>query len=492
MGRGATFDQLSTSMGTTLPEQPDAPDYAEANREGIYTDIETLPIRRSVDQAARLGQKLEYVDPRTGQPVSADFTGLGDIEYAKAAAQLALDTNQQIQRGQIALRQGTVFDPRTYAEKNPGLIKYYNDHAAELANIDDKASNAQWKAKSLDEFLQKHWDLAGRTEGLQGGETSLGELNAAQTAREIRAADPLAYDTRQELTRQLLGALNEKDAPIQADSNLLAAADALRNQKLDPRLGTLFDEAASKYQTDVTDSSTDALNFGLQQALAEYQLGGKLDEASKRELTDSVRAGQASRGNFLGDAAATVEAMEMGSAAERRKQQRLGQLLDVQGRAFGQNTQLRADRLNALNSRYGTLQGLQGSAFNQQQAILGNALNAAQTAAQEQRNARQETYGRQQQKFANASAFVLGMPVTNQFGALGSAQQGSVGFTPITGAASATLNANAGNQAAQFAQGNYNTAANMWNTAANVAAQDNASKMGLIGSIGGAALGAMI
>ncbi|WP_404422900.1 hypothetical protein [Nibricoccus sp. IMCC34717] len=466
-------------FGTELPPQPDPPDYAAANREGIYTDIETLPIRRMADQAARLGKKIEYADPRTGEWTVADFSGLGDIEYAKAAARLALDTNEQMQRGQLELRQSRYFDPKAYAAKYPDLKEYYQSH--------------KFEAPDFDTFLRNHWENFGQYERETGSpDITLGEANAQQTAREIRAADPLAYDTRQELTGKLLGELQGPEEQIDANAGVLDAASAIRSQRADPRLGTLYDEARSLYGTDVNDSSTDALNFGLKQALADYQLGGKLDDATKREITDSVRAGQASRGNFLGDAAATVEAMEMGSAAEQRKQQRLGQLLDVQGRAFGQNTQLRGDRLNALNSRFGMLQGLQGNDFNQRQAILGNALNASQTAAGEERAARQETYGRKQQKFANASAFVLGMPVTNQFGSLGAAQQGSVGFTPITGAPTATLNANAGAQGAQWAQGNYNTAANMWNTAANVAAQDNASKMGLIGGIAGAGIGAML
>jgi hypothetical protein len=467
-------------MGTTLPEQPAAPDYAAANREGIYTDIETLPIRRQVDQASRLGKKVQYEDPRTGEWRTADFTGLGDIEYAKAGADLALKSNEKMQRGQLMLRQQKVFDPRAYIEANPDLKEFYRTHPDDSPTIED--------------FAEKHYREFGQFEGRNTGteDITLGEANAKQTAREIRAADPLAYDTRQELTGQLLDDLKSPEEVIDADAGVLDAASAIRGQKKDPRLGGLYNEAAGNYAQDVQDSSTAALNSGLNQALAEYQLGGKLDDATKREITDNVRAGQASRGNFLGDAAATVEAMEMGSAAEQRKQQRLGQLLEVQGRAFGQNAQLRSDRLAALNSRYSTLQGMQSNDFNQQQAILGNALNAAQTAVGERRAARQETYGRKQQKFANASAFVLGMPVTNQFGSLGAAQQGAVGFTPITGAPTAALNANAGAQGAQWAQSNYGQAVNMWNTAANVAAQDNASKMGLIGSVAGAGLGAML
>lgn len=475
-------------MGSpSLPEQPEAPDYAKANQEAIFSDIQTLPTRRKIDQAARLGQLVEYTDPRSGQTVTADFRGLGDLSYGQAAADLALSTNDRLQRGQLALRQERVFDPKAYAAANKDVVDFWNANRASLMDPNNKDPLA---ARTLEDFLQKHWETAGRKEGRQGGENgvTLGEANAMQTAAEIRAADPLAYEARQKLTGQLLGDLNAPDEVIGPNGALMAAASAIQTQKRDPRIGNLYDEAIDVYATDVTDSSTDALNVGLAQALEEYKLGGKLDDGTRRELTDSVRASQAARGNILGDAATQVEALEVGSAAEARKQQRLAQLLGVQAQAFGQNTQLRADKLNALNSRFGTLQALQGQDFNQDQARLGNALNAAQAGAAEERAARGETFGRKQQKYANASSFVLGMPVTNQFGSLGGAQQGAVGFAPISGAAAPTLNPNAGAQGAQFAQGNYGTAAGMWGQSAQIAAQGS-PWMGLLGNVVGGVAG---
>lgn len=360
-------------MGSTkIPEQPAAPDYGAASREAIFSDIETLPVRRLIEQAARLGQLVEYTDPRTGQTRTADFTGLGDAAAYNQLAQLYGQSNADLQRQQLALRQ------------------------------------------------------------------ELGVLNAQQTAAEIQAADPLAYQTRQTLTGQVLGDLNAGAATIASTPEVAAAA---------ARLGAL-------------DPSTAALNIGLQQAIEDYQRGGALDPATARAVTDNIRAGQVARGNYLGDAAAVKEAATMGQMAEQRRAQALQTLLGVQSQAFGQN-----------------------------QAQNQAALAGAQALSQEDRAARNESFGREQQNLANASAMVLGQPITNQFGALQGAQNGAVGFTPVTGSGLQGLNSGASASGANWAQQNYNNALSGWNTTANIAAQGS-PWMALGGEATGAAAGA--
>ena len=375
-----------------IPAAPAAPDYAAANREGIYTDIETLPLRRGIDQAAQLGQTYTYTDPQTGEQRTADFTGLGNMALAQQAAVLAGQTNADVQRQQLALRQ------------------------------------------------------------------ELGVGNAQQTAAEVRAADPLAYDTRQDLTGRLRADLNSPAPQYQDDAAVARLAD-------------LYDRA-TRLDTNVNDPSNSALNLGLQRAVQDFQLGGKLDPNVQRELTDAARAGQAARGNYLGDAAAVVESQNLGSAMEQRQAQRLAALQGLQQQAFGQNSSLRQEQQARQMAQLGTLQGLQQQAFGQNQAT--DATN----------------YGRGQQNLANVSAMVLGQPITNQFGSLGAAQQGAVGYNPTLGQSNANMNANAGAQAAQFAQGNFGTSSQNWGTQANIAAQGS-PWMALLGqAVGGAAGGA--
>ena len=90
-------------MGIELktPTAPAAPDYAEANREGIFADIETLPTRRLIEAAARQGTMVEYEDPRTGEMRTADFRGFGDIDLTKAEMSGLIDLVPQLTQAQL-------------------------------------------------------------------------------------------------------------------------------------------------------------------------------------------------------------------------------------------------------------------------------------------------------------------------------------------------------------------------------------------------------
>jgi hypothetical protein len=344
--RGAINTENSAAMSS--PDVPPAPDYAAANREAISTDVSTLPTRRLIEQAASLGQLVNYTDPATGRQMTADFRGLGEAATYKQLADLANQFNADTQRQQLALRQ------------------------------------------------------------------ELGTANAEQTAKELQAADPTAYATRQNLTEKILGNLQNGPEQISANQSIYDAAT---------RLGAI-------------DPSTSALNEGLQQALADYNTAG-FSAPVQRELTNQIRAGQTARGNFLGDAAAVSEASQQGQAMEALRSQRLGQLLSVQQQAFGQNQQ-------------------------QNQA----ALQGAQAAAGEQRTVENTNFGREQQNLANASAMVLGQPITNQFGALQAAQNGAVGYQQAPQPGQQQLNPNS---AAQVYQGQLNA----WQSQAAAAQQGN-------------------
>ena len=88
-------------MGKSTPPQPKAPNYAEANREAIYADIETLPVRRKLESAARLGERVEYKDPDTGETKVADFTGFGDLELTQQEMDAALDMIPSMSQAQL-------------------------------------------------------------------------------------------------------------------------------------------------------------------------------------------------------------------------------------------------------------------------------------------------------------------------------------------------------------------------------------------------------
>jgi hypothetical protein len=469
-----------------------------------------------------------------------------------------------------------------------------------------------------------------------------------------------------------LGALAQRagqDGGGTLSTLMQAAADPTSRQRLD----SIYSEAG-RLPTEFTDGSLAALNPALAQVASDFALGGRLNDDEVRNVSNAVRAGQAARGNFLGDAALVQEVVRQADAGDQKRQQRLGNLLSVQNQVFGQNDTLRDDSQAARLARIDALGGLQGQDFGQRQQQLGliaglegqrfsqsgnaldrqsalegqrfgqnanaldrqaalagqsfsqtgtaldrqaalagqafgqsanaldrqaalagqafgqsgNALDRqaalqgqmfGQTGAaidrqtgiegqrfgqqaqgintlaglqqqlfgnaaalrgeqnanlglmanltgqdqnhrqgvyqtqlgglgaeaglnnqqvQENRTTRAENFGRDQQRLANASAMVLGQPITNQFGSLQGAQQGAVGFTGVNYQPTGQLNQNAGQNAANFAQGNFGTQANIWGQQAGIAAQGNpwmalaGQGLGAAAGAGGAALGAML
>lgn len=174
--------------------KPKAPDYAAANREGVLADIETLPLRRMIESAAKAGEKIEYTDPRTGEKKTVDFTGLGDVDMSKQMLDWQLDSADSV------------------------------------------------AAKSL-EMSQKY-----------------GADFVEQRRKELEASDPTGFKIREEMGSSIL-------------ADLLA--------------------------------------------------GKGLDAQTQAEVVAAERAGQAARGNIMGDSSAAAEAMAVGDAGFRLWQQKL-------------------------------------------------------------------------------------------------------------------------------------------------------------------------
>jgi len=596
-------------MGSpSIPQQPAPPDYAAANKEGIQTDISTLPLRNKINQAATLGQRIEYQDPTTGETKVADFTGMGNAEASRQAAQILTDSNAAVQRQQLQLREELG-------------VKNAQQTAAELRAADPASAAVR---DALTSRVNAELTMGPATIGSDGklgaaADRLGGMVDQAPNSDPKRLADLYAKAGQVTDTgrlEQLLGAAGQQDGRLGSIYNDLgristSVDDAGAGAKLgaleqtaQQRLGTVAQDAlagqrlnslygqANRLQTNFTDASRNAMDPALQQALGDMALGGKLNQAELRQVTDNARAGQAARGNYLGDAAAVQEGIAQMGASDAKYQQRLGNLMALQGQLFGQSDSLRQQGQAASLAKLGQLQSLQGTGFGQNQSLrnedrasaqqqidtlgglaqqlFGNSqslrneqraaqlakaqamaglqgqdfgqgmqrintqaglagqiasqgmqglntqagllgqgfnqdqqayttrLNAAGSALQGQQAAmadgranRQEGFGYDQQRLANASSMVLGMPVTSQFGGLNNAQQGAVGFTPVNYQPVGQLNQNAGQQAAQFGQQNFGQLANMWGQQAQIASQGN-PWMSLAGNVAGAAAGAMI
>jgi hypothetical protein len=525
-------------MSSSIPAQPPPPDYGNANKTAIETDISTLPLRNQINQAAQLGQRIEYQDPVTGATKVADFTGMGNAAASAQAAQILGQTNADMQRQQLALRQ----------ELGVGNVQ---QTIKELQAADPQGYALR---QSLTQQAQQGLGQSpeySASPNLASAENRLWNIANSAPGSDSARLDSLYNAAGGQLdTRNALGALSRGVAANDGSARLGSlASDAQRS--LTPRLGSIYDDA-TRLPTEFRDQNAEVLSPAMQRVLAEFELGGKLNDKEMRDVTNNARAGQAARGNYLGDAAAVQEGVEQGLAGNDRAQQRFHNLLDIQGQAFGQSDALRNEGQSAKLSRIGTLSGLEGQRygmeqgrigtlaglesqrfgqgsttnaqlaalqnqgyaqnqgrigtmanlagqqFNQGQQAYSTGLNAAQAAfggtaamANDQRQAQQLNFAQQQQRLANASAIALGAPVTNQFGSLGGAQNGAVGFTPVNYQPVGQLNQNAGQQGANFAQQNFGTLSNMWGKQADIASQGN-PWMSALGTIGGAALGAMI
>lgn len=96
-------------MSKNNTEAPKAPNYAEANREGVMADVEMLPLRNAINAATTLG--TSYTDPNTGQVY--DFTGLGSQDIA--SAQLMQQLRDAPQAAEALLKIQQQYGPQ-YAE----------------------------------------------------------------------------------------------------------------------------------------------------------------------------------------------------------------------------------------------------------------------------------------------------------------------------------------------------------------------------------------
>jgi hypothetical protein len=100
---GVVVAGAATAAASASRKSPDAPDYAAASREGVYADLETLPIRRQIEAAAKAGAKVTYTDPATGKEKTADFTGIGDADLSRLQLDYGLESADKIAKASLDL-----------------------------------------------------------------------------------------------------------------------------------------------------------------------------------------------------------------------------------------------------------------------------------------------------------------------------------------------------------------------------------------------------
>ena len=479
------------------PEAPAPPDYAAANREGIYADIETLPIRRLLDYATRAGTAVTYKDPKTGSDITADFTGKGDIDLSRLQTQLRGETADLEAANQLGIAQkyGADFqqvaldalkrqDPAGYAGRQELAAGLRSDYATPT-NVSESERSQLLRDAAIGQSLE-------RRSG-QGGPTVLSQL--ANLTALGQAGEGQGASAETELSRLVRSA------------------------------GIGLAGRGDDYGLAGSAGSQQARNAALQGGIAEYSLGGQLSGEQQRQIEQSVRGAAAARGQALSSSGAIKEILGKYNMGEQLKQQRLQNLLSVGAQAFGQEqaagqsqAQLAQTRLASLfgaqQAEYGQGQASRGMTNQEQQQRLQNLFGAQQTefgqeqsirgtreqeaqqrlqnlfAAQQNQfgqetQLRQETQQQQQRRLSNLQSYVLGAPISSSFQSLQGAQQGASPYTPIM-AQGIGQNANAGQQAASFAGNIFGTQAQIYNTQM---ANSGSPFADIAGSVLGAAAG---
>ena len=84
---------------------PEPPNYAAANREGVLTGVELLPLQKQIEAAAKMGTKISYKDPRTGETKEADFTGAGDADQMRSQIGFMTEAADALAKSQLESQQ---------------------------------------------------------------------------------------------------------------------------------------------------------------------------------------------------------------------------------------------------------------------------------------------------------------------------------------------------------------------------------------------------
>ena len=295
-------------MGKSSPAPPEPPDYSEATREGIFADIESLPARRRLESAYRLGQPVTYTDPRTGKEVSADFTGLGDIDITRAETEALLGMIPKMSDAQLS-----------------NLIEYGPQYIA--------AQRDQMRQLDPEGFGLRE-EFAGR---LRRGEGTAGELT-----------DDIDIPEYEEI-----GA-----APVLADAEMTAAgrreletqlADQLmRGEQLTAQQQRMLEQGVRKAGA----SRGQALGAasGLREAIAKLEGGMQLGQQRRGEYLGFLGSGQSE-----GDVANRLAQQNFANTM-----QRVQQINQSRGEGFAAQQQALGTRLAGRQQDVGNIQSLLG------------------------------------------------------------------------------------------------------------------------------------
>jgi len=302
-------------------DTPEPPDLGAATREGIETDISTLPSRLLTERAAGEGRRL-YRRP----------DGSYSLDAPAGEAPAALANYQRMYRDQV--------DAGNYGDKPPSFDQWLDQAAGNARDNPQVAADV----RSIRDFYSAGGgdlaadftgvgdqdridrDIANQTRLLEAGagvarnmergrledlQALLPEFNRLNLEQQ-RAAYGTALDAADEGERRRLG-LELEYRPQFTESNITAQEEAYRRA-----LGAWREE---------NPEASAAKQRLVQELMAGVGEGGELTAPQRRRVEQNVRGAQAARGNILGDAAGFDEALAVSGYGEDLQRGRRAELM---------------------------------------------------------------------------------------------------------------------------------------------------------------------
>lgn len=277
----------------TRPKAPGSPDYAAATREGYLADIETLPRRKEIEAAARLGTTV-LKEGYTSKTIQA-----GGDEAAQTLSQLEAKAKDAKAAWDEAIAKGPT-----------GRYTLINGH--ERRFVQDKDQKVDEKKAAYESANTALLNYQNQFKADGGGNQT---IYFDKKGNPVSASEAILKD---------FSGISDIDQSVEAARAQLDFMDetAQAQYDLQQKFGAQFIDQQLEFL-----KQSDPIGFQMREDMGRKILsegfGTNLSPSQTQEVQQSARAGQSARGNIFGAAPAAAEAMQVGDAGYRLQQQRL-------------------------------------------------------------------------------------------------------------------------------------------------------------------------
>ena len=87
------------------PKPPKPPDVAAATAAGVKAEVDSFPLIKQIEAAAKLGTTVTITDPDSGEQKTYDFTGFGDVDQSRAELEFMAESARTIAQTQLDIQE---------------------------------------------------------------------------------------------------------------------------------------------------------------------------------------------------------------------------------------------------------------------------------------------------------------------------------------------------------------------------------------------------